>query len=94
MSDKSFTYKLVKYLLIAKICVGIIFSFIVLFLFVVMTSHHSSDGKTKGLPEVDDQLFYHHEQSSSMDSKSSAKSESNATLLIPCKVGEVSLSHL
>lgn len=69
MSEKSFIFKFVKYLLIAKICIGIVFSFIVLFLFIVMTSHNSTDGKTTGVPAEDDLLYYHHNDSKSMDSK-------------------------
>ncbi|CAG2176791.1 unnamed protein product, partial [Oppiella nova] len=66
MSDKSFTFKTIKYLLITKICIGIVFSFIVVFLLIVMTSHHSSDGRRTGIPEQDN-LLYEHSDSTSMD---------------------------
>ncbi|XP_054162831.1 uncharacterized protein LOC128960725 [Oppia nitens] len=66
MGEKSFTYKTIKYLLITKICIGIVFSFILLFLFVVMTAHNSTDGRTQGI-SAQDTLLYDHPDAKTMD---------------------------
>jgi hypothetical protein len=63
MSERSVTFKIVKYLLISKICVIIVISFIYLVALIVFSTHSYNE---KNSPE-EEVLYYYHKDSTSLD---------------------------
>lgn len=63
MSERSVTFKIVKYLLISKICVIIVISFVYLVALIVFSTHSYNE---KNSPE-EEVLYYYHNESTTLD---------------------------